>query len=150
MGACGVDFFHRRNHPDAALRRLHLLLREGQPAGSHPQLPRLIIMSHTHSQSYSHRPRPACPPARLPACLSLCSWLILSPYMMDEIDRGVIACRRIQYIQYISISMRTANIDRSRSGFTLQGRNSSPNLLVPRGAPQRNASVHSEHLWNML
>jgi hypothetical protein len=42
-------------------------------------------------------------------------------------------------------------MDRNRSGFTLNGRTSSPPVNLPRGGGVRgNASVHSEHLWNML
>ena len=47
--------------------------------------------------------------------------------------------------------MRSANIDRNRSALTANPRYSSPpNSFGRGGAPRGNASVHSEHLWNML
>jgi hypothetical protein len=46
------------------------------------------------------------------------------------------------------LSMRTTNIDRNRSWVTLQGAAMGNG---GRGTGARgNASVHSEHLWNML
>ncbi len=43
MAACSVDFIHRWNHSNLAVRRLHLLLREGQPTRPDYKFPSLIV-----------------------------------------------------------------------------------------------------------